>query len=120
MGWFNENTHCFEDYELSLKLAEKYKGKFLKGVLVKVYNVGHHVESDSNASKGLDTRCKLFIQYFKDIYRYDLCEPWLKGINNFKGYVEKSYFNRKTNELIEFLDINSIEIKQLFNKILKD
>jgi len=120
VGWFNENTYCLEDYELSLKLAKNYKGKFLETVLVKVYNVGHHVESDSNASKGLDTRTKLFIQYFKDIYHYNLCEPWLRGIKNFIDYTDKPYFNKKINEILTFLDNNSIETHDLFKKILEN
>ena len=120
VGWFNKNTYCFEDYELSLKLSKKYKGMFFKGVLVKVYDVGDHVESDSNASKGLDTRCKLFIQYFKDIYRYGLCETWLRGIKNFIGYTDKPYFDKKISELMTFLDNNSTEINHLFKKILED
>ena len=70
VGGFNEKFPCMEDYELVLRIAQKYRIEFIPECLMEVYAT---YESVTNNPEGfLTTKCILAGAYKKELLKYGI------------------------------------------------
>ena len=94
VGLFDQKIKCFEDYELSLRIAKNYNGKFIPLALTTVNFTENSLSSNNNAIEGLKTRIELFIKYNNFLKKYHLEKEWLKGITNFQYFMEYNIYKK--------------------------
>lgn len=106
IGLFNTEIKCFEDYELSLRLAKNSYGKFIPLALTNVNFTENSLSSDNNAEEGLKTRISLFIKYLNYIKQYKLEKSWLRGLTNFQYFMDFNKYKKLMAPIFKMKDYN--------------
>lgn len=101
---FDSQIRCFEDYEFSLRFAEKYTISYLGKNLLDKKSFEGGVNSDSNANEGLRVRCLIMKKYMKRIQCLNLMDTWIEGIRRFVNFCDKSVYEEEYNSLLYYID----------------
>lgn len=78
VGMFNEKFPCMEDYELVLRIARRYRIKFIPEVLMEVY--ANYQSVTNNLEGFLTTRCILAGAYKKELLEYGMFDTIVGSI----------------------------------------
>lgn len=70
VGIFNENFPCMEDYELVLRIAQKYRIEFIPEILMEVH--ANYQSVTNNLEGFLTTKCILAGAYKKELLEYGM------------------------------------------------
>lgn len=78
VGAFMEDLHCFEDYELSLRIAKKYR------ILCADHSLLNSIYSENsvnkNVEKRMDAQCYILREFFDDYMRLNILKIITSGI----------------------------------------
>ena len=90
VGGFDEKLSCLEDWELNLRIAEKWEIGFVDDVLVEIHPSDGSVSTNTRGY--LETRCYLIKKYWKQMRENDILGEIIQevlGIAKEDGYYEE-------------------------------
>lgn len=113
VGVFCRKIYALEDWELSIRIASKYKIGFLDEALLYAYSSKEGV--DSNVINQIEALCYLIGEYKDDFIRLSLLDSRIMGVIAFSVYNEQAGMD----VIREMLIPNAIESQASFEILLK-
>lgn len=120
VGGFNEKLSCLEDWELNLRIAEKWKIGFVDEILVEVHPSSGSVSS--NARGYMETRCYLIKKYWQQMRQNNILEEMIQEV--LKIAKDDGYYEEAKKLLLDIGtddedDMNSDRLKEIVDELLR-
>lgn len=120
VGGFDEKLSCLEDWELNLRIAEKWEIGFVDDILVEVHPSSGSVST--NARGYMETRCYLIKKYWQQMRESNILEEMIQEVLSIAkedGYYEEAKKLLLGIDTDDKDDMNSDKLKETVDELFQ-